>query len=252
MTTQSQPKQYARPDARQPDALRPVELIRKYTMHAPGAVLACLGHTKVLVTASVEERVPRHIHVQNQETGIARGWITAEYAMLPGATNTRNNRERNHPSGRSQEIQRLIGRSLRAAMDLKLLGARTITIDADVIQADGGTRVTAITGAYVALVDALSWLVAQGKLPALPVTTPVAAVSVGVLQGTPLLDLCYAEDSTADVDANVVMNAEGAFLELQATAESAPFSRAELDQMLALAKLGCTQLLAAQQAALNS
>ncbi|MEB3206228.1 MAG: ribonuclease PH [Vampirovibrionales bacterium] len=239
-----------RRDNRSVDELRPIELIRRYTRYAPGSVLSCFGHTKVIVTATIEERVPRHVHVKNQTSGEQQGWITAEYAMLPGATHTRSNRDKLYPSGRSQEIQRLIGRTMRTAVDLRHLGARTITLDADVLQADGGTRVAAITGAYVALVDALKTLVADKKLDNLPVITPIAAVSVGIIDGCPMLDLCYEEDSSAEVDANVVMNALGQFLEVQATAESAPFDAKQLEAMLALAKAGIEKLFDYQQAAL--
>jgi ribonuclease PH len=223
-----------------------VRITRGYTKHAEGSVLIEFGDTKVLCTASVEDRVPPFL----KDKG--RGWVTAEYGMLPRATNTRTDREaaRGKQSGRTQEIQRLIGRSLRAVFDLAALGERSILIDCDVLQADGGTRTAAITGAFVAAHDAVSWLLAQGRIAASPIRDHVAAVSVGLLQGTPLLDLDYAEDSAGDTDMNVVMTGAGGFVEVQGTAEGTPFSRADMDAMLALAEKGIRELVAAQRAAL--
>src|SRR5512137_229584 len=210
-----------RPSQRQADQLRVIRITRHYTKHAEGSVLIECGDTKVLCTASVEERVPPH------KKGSGEGWVTAEYGMLPRATHTRSDREaaRGKQSGRTQEIQRLIGRSLRCVFDLKALGERTISLDCDVIQADGGTRTAAITGAFVAAHDAVTWLQAQGKLGASPIREFVAAVSVGLVQGTPLLDLEYTEDSACDTDMNVVMTEAGSFVELQGTAEGEVFSR---------------------------
>ena len=220
---------------------------RAYTRHAEGSVLIAFGDTKVLCTASVEEKVPPH------KRGSGEGWVTAEYGMLPRSTHTRSDREaaRGKQSGRTQEIQRLIGRSLRCVVDLAALGERTISLDCDVIQADGGTRTAAITGAYVALHDAVSWLLAQGKIGASPIRDAVAAVSVGIVQGTPLLDLEYTEDSTCDTDMNVVMTGAGGFVELQGTAEGAAFSRAEMDALLGLADKGIRELVLAQRKALG-
>jgi ribonuclease PH len=236
-----------RPDQRQANELRPIRIIRNFTKHAHGSVLVCFGDTKVIVTATVEERVPRHIHILKEES---TGWLTAEYAMLPGATNQRTQRDRNKVSGRTAEIQRLIGRTLRASVDLTKVGSRTITIDADVIQADGGTRVAAITGGYVALVDCLNKLIADGMLEAMPTLNPVAAVSVGLVEGNEVLDLNYLEDSSAEVDANVVMNAEGHIIELQLSSERAPLTRTQLDRLVDLAEEGIQQLFKAQQDAL--
>lgn len=236
-----------RPDQRQANELRPIRIIRNFTKHAHGSVLVCFGDTKVIVTATVEERVPRHIHILKEES---TGWLTAEYAMLPGATNQRTQRDRNKVSGRTAEIQRLIGRTLRASVDLTKVGSRTITIDADVIQADGGTRVAAITGGYVALVDCLNKLIADGMLEAMPKLNPVAAVSVGLVEGNEVLDLNYLEDSSAEVDANVVMNAEGHIIELQLSSERAPLTRTQLDRLVDLAEEGIQQLFKAQQDAL--
>ncbi len=236
---------FERPDGRQPDELRPIEIIRHYTKHAPGSVLVAFGDTKVLVTASIEERVPRHIKENDCDT---HGWLTAEYAMIPSATNTRSQRERLKVGGRTTEIQRLIGRCLRASVNLEKLGARTITIDADVIQADGGTRVAAITGGYVALVDALLKLKAEGLLTELPLLAPVAAVSVGIVEGTELLDLNYAEDSNAEVDANIVMNKEGGIIELQMASEKIPFPRNTLDRLLELSQTGIQKIIGIQEA----
>ena len=237
---------FTRADGRTHDALRPVTLTRRYTVHAEGSVLVAFGRTKVLCTASVEERVPPH------KKGSGEGWVTAEYGMLPRATHTRGDREaaRGKQSGRTQEIQRLIGRALRSVFDLKRLGERTIHLDCDVLQADGGTRTAAITGAYVAAHDAVSWLLAGKRIAASPIRDAVAAVSVGLVQGTALLDLAYEEDSACDTDMNVVMTGAGGFVEVQGTAEGAPFSRAEMDRLLALAGQGIGELVAAQRAAL--
>ncbi|QAZ40547.1 ribonuclease PH [Methylibium sp. Pch-M] len=238
---------FERTQARAADALRPLTITRRYTKHAEGSVLIAFGDTKVLCTASVEEKVPPH------KRGSGEGWVTAEYGMLPRSTHTRSDREaaRGKQSGRTQEIQRLIGRSLRAVFDLKALGERSIHLDCDVLQADGGTRTAAITGAYVAAHDAVTWLLGQGKIGASPIREPVAAVSVGIVQGTPLLDLEYIEDSACDTDMNVVMTGAGHFIEVQGTAEGAAFSRAEMDRLLALAEQGIRTLVAAQAAALK-
>jgi ribonuclease PH len=238
---------YHRSDSRRADALRPVIITRHYTRHAEGSVLVEFGHTKVLCTASVEEKVPPH------KRGSGEGWVTAEYGMLPRATHTRSDREaaRGKQSGRTQEIQRLIGRSLRCVFDLKALGERTISLDCDVIQADGGTRTAAITGAFVAAHDAVTWLQAQSKLAASPIRQFVAAISVGIVEGTPLLDLEYTEDSSCDTDMNVVMTAAGGFVELQGTAEGAAFSRSEMDALLGLADKGIRELIKAQRQALE-
>ena len=235
-----------RHDGRAPDQLRPVRITRHYTMHAEGSVLVEFGHTKVLCTASVEERVPPH------QKGSGEGWVTAEYGMLPRATHTRGQREaaKGKQSGRTQEIQRLIGRSLRAVFDLRLLGERTITLDCDVLQADGGTRTAAITGAFVAAQDAVHRLLAEGKLTQTPVRHPVAAVSVGIVGGVPVLDLDYVEDSGCDTDMNVVMTGAGHYVEVQGTAEGEAFSRAEMNRLLELADKGITELMALQRAAL--
>ena len=237
---------FTRSSGRAADALRAVSLQRSYTCHAEGSVLVAFGDTRVLCTASVEERVPPH------KRGSGEGWVTAEYGMLPRATHTRSDREaaRGKQSGRTQEIQRLIGRSLRSVFDLKQLGERSILIDCDVLQADGGTRTAAITGAFVAAHDAVSWLIGQGKLTASPIREHVAAVSVGIVQGTPLLDLEYTEDSSCDTDMNVVMTGAGHFVEVQGTAEGAAFTRPEMDSLLALAGKGIQELVAAQRAAL--
>ncbi len=237
-----------RDDGRSADALRPVTIARGYTRHAEGSVLVSFGHTRVLCTASVEEKVPPH------KRGSGEGWVTAEYGMLPRATHTRGDREaaRGKQSGRTQEIQRLIGRSLRCVFDLEALGERSILIDCDVLQADGGTRTAAITGAWVAAHDAVSWLMAQGKLSQSPIRDGLAAISVGIVQGVPLLDLAYTEDSACDTDMNVVMTASGGFVELQGTAEGAAFSRAEMDALLVLADKGIRELVLAQRAALTA
>ena len=231
---------------RAPDALRPVTITRGYTAHAEGSVLIAFGGTKVLCTASVEERVPPH------KRGSGEGWVTAEYGMLPRSTHTRSDREaaKGKQSGRTQEIQRLIGRSMRAVFDLQLLGERTIALDCDVIQADGGTRTAAITGAFVAAQDAVNWLLRQGKITQSPIKEAVAAISVGIVQGVPLLDLEYTEDSACDTDMNVVMTGAGNFVEVQGTAEGAAFTRTEMQALLDLADKGISELLALQQAAL--
>ena len=237
-----------RSEGRAANALRPVKITRHYTRHAEGSVLIEFGGTKVLCTASVEEKVPPF------RRGSGECWVTAEYGMLPRATHTRSDREaaKGKQSGRTQEIQRLIGRSLRCVFDLTLLGERTISLDCDVIQADGGTRTAAITGAYVAAHDAVSWLLAQGKLTRSPIKDAVAAISVGIVNGMPLLDLEYTEDSACDTDMNVVMTAAGGFVELQGTAEGAAFTRKEMNALLDLAEKGIGELLAAQKAALGA
>jgi ribonuclease PH len=236
-----------RPSARQPDELRPLKITRHFTRHAEGSVLIECGETRVICTASIEERVPSFL------VGKGQGWVTAEYGMLPRATNTRTQREAasGKQSGRTQEIQRLIGRSLRAVMGLSALGERTVHIDCDVIQADGGTRTASITGAYVALHDAAQLLLSRGKIAAWPLMDFVAAVSVGVYQGVPVLDLDYAEDSACETDMNVVMTGSGGLVEVQGTAEGAPFSRMELDAMMDLAAAGIRELIGRQRAALG-
>ncbi len=238
---------FQRTAGRTADQLRPVSIQRGFTRHAEGSVLIAFGDTQVLCTASVEEKVPPH------KRGSGEGWLTAEYGMLPRATHTRGDREaaRGKQSGRTQEIQRLIGRSLRCVFDLSLLGERTISLDCDVLQADGGTRTAAITGAYVAAYDAVAWLLAKGKIERSPIKDAVAAVSVGIVAGTPLLDLEYVEDSACDTDMNVVMTASGGFVELQGTAEGATFSRLEMDALLALAGKGIGELVVAQRQALG-
>jgi len=237
-----------RPSGRAPDEMRPVGFTRRFAKHAEGAVLIEVGDTQVLCTASIEEGVPAFLRGKDQ------GWVTAEYGMLPRATHTRSAREaaRGKQSGRTQEIQRLIGRSLRAVIDLKALGPRTITIDCDVLQADGGTRTASITGGYVALARACEKLLARRALPANPLHGQVAAVSVGIVGGRPVLDLDYAEDSQAETDMNVVMRSGGAFIELQGTAEGHAFRRHELDAMLELAAAGIERLFALQTQALES
>ena len=238
---------FQRSQGRLADQLRPITLTRGFTRHAEGSVLVAFGDTQVLCTASVEEKVPPH------KRGSGEGWLTAEYGMLPRATHTRGDREaaRGKQSGRTQEIQRLIGRSLRCVFDLSLLGERTISLDCDVLQADGGTRTAAITGAYVAAHDAVTWLIAQGRIERSPIKDAVAAVSVGIVAATPLLDLEYVEDSACDTDMNVVMTASGGFVELQGTAEGATFSRLEMDALLALAAKGIGELVEAQRQALG-
>ncbi|MES2423499.1 MAG: ribonuclease PH [Pseudomonadota bacterium] len=238
---------YSRSGQRAADQLRPVRITRGYTIHAEGSVLIEFGNTRVLCTASVEEKVPGH------KKGSGEGWVTAEYGMLPRSTHTRSDREaaRGKQSGRTQEIQRLIGRSMRAVFDLKALGERTIQLDCDVLQADGGTRTAAITGAFVAAQDAVNKLLASGKLKTSPLTGQVAAISVGIVQGMPLLDLEYTEDSACDTDMNVVMTGAGHFIEVQGTAEGAAFSRKEMDALLALAEKGIAELVVLQTAALS-
>lgn len=237
---------FTRSGDRPADVLRPLTIQRGFTRYAEGSVLIGFGQTQVLCTASVEEKVPPH------KRGSGEGWVTAEYGMLPRATHTRGDREaaRGKQSGRTQEIQRLIGRSLRAVFDLPALGERTITLDCDVLQADGGTRTAAITGAFVAAHDAVSVLMGQGKLVASPIRDHVAAISVGIVQGVPLLDLEYTEDSACDTDMNVVMTGAGHFVEVQGTAEGAAFTQAQLDALLVLASRGIADLVAAQKAAL--
>ncbi len=234
-----------RPSGRAPEQLRPVTFERGFTKHAEGSVLVSFGDTRVLCTASVENRQPRWMKDED------RGWITAEYGMLPRSTHDRMGREaaRGKQGGRTMEIQRLIGRALRAAVDLKRLGQRTITLDCDVIQADGGTRTASISGAFVALRDAIDGLLASGALKEDPILHNVASVSVGIYQGTPVLDLDYAEDSSAETDMNVVMDDSGRFIEIQGTAEGSPFSSAEMQQMLDLAQQGIEQIIERQRAA---
>ncbi|AOY80433.1 MAG: ribonuclease PH [Moorea sp. SIO2B7] len=232
---------WQRPDNRQPDQLRPILFEREFTRYAPGSVLAHCGETKVLCTVTVQEEVPRFL----KDTG--SGWLTAEYRMLPGATPERQRREVLKLSGRTQEIQRLIGRSLRAAVDLKALGERTLTVDADVLQADAGTRTTAITGGYVALVDAVDKLVKTGVLERSPLIHQVAAVSVGLLEGEAFLDLNYLEDVAAEVDFNVVMNDQMGIIEVQGTAESGAYTRHQLNQLMDVAEKGIKELLEAQR-----
>jgi ribonuclease PH len=229
------------------DRLRPVVITRHYTKHAEGSVLIAMGDTKVLCTASIEERVPPH------KKGSGEGWVTAEYGMLPRATNTRSDREaaRGKQSGRTQEIQRLIGRSLRCVVDLKKLGERQITLDCDVLQADGGTRCASITGAFVALHDAVSVLLGNGLLKETPITDFIAAISVGIGAEGPLLDLDYIEDSSCETDMNVVMTGAGKFVEIQGTAEGVPFSRADMDALVGLASGGISALIAEQRKALG-
>jgi len=235
----------SRPSGRAPDQLRAVSFQRGFTRHAEGSVLVAFGDTRVLCTASVEDGVPSFLRGQSQ------GWVTAEYGMLPRATHTRSGREaaRGKQTGRTQEIQRLIGRALRAVVDLKALGERTVTIDCDVLQADGGTRTAAITGGFVALADAVDLLLAKRAIHSNPLHGQVAAVSVGIYRGTPVIDLDYAEDSNAETDMNVVMNSGGGFIEVQGTAEGHAFRRDELDRLLDLATQGIASLHAAQLAA---
>ena len=239
---------YQRTQGRAADAMRPLSITRGYTKHAEGSVLICFGDTKVLCTASVEEKVPPH------KRGSGEGWVTAEYGMLPRATHSRSDREaaRGKQTGRTQEIQRLIGRSLRAVTDLKALGERQITLDCDVLQADGGTRCASITGAWIALFEACDKLVQAGKLPANPVKDHVAAISVGIFEGSPVLDLDYPEDSNCDTDMNVIMTGQGGIVEVQGTAEGEPFTREQMNVLMDLATLGIRQLVAAQESALAS
>ncbi|WP_439572783.1 ribonuclease PH [Phreatobacter sp.] len=234
-----------RPSNRAPDALRPVSIERAVARYAEGSCLVKFGSTHVLCTATLEEKPPPWLR------GQGRGWVTAEYAMLPRATLERTRRESTsgRPSGRTQEIQRLIGRSLRAVVDLQALGERQITLDCDVIQADGGTRTAAITGAWVALSDCIAWMTARSMLKANPLRDHVAAVSCGIYRGTPVLDLDYAEDSEADTDANFVMTGKGGIVEIQGTAEKEPFSEAQLLELLALARAGCNRLVDLQRTA---
>jgi ribonuclease PH len=236
-----------RKDGREPDELRPVLFVRDFTEFAMGSVLVDFGRTRVLCTASLEDRVPPWLR------GTGRGWVTAEYSMLPGSTLERSNREaaRGRQSGRTQEIQRLIGRSLRAVTDLEMIAELQITVDCDVLQADGGTRTAAICGGYVALHDAFSRMVAAGTIPAHPLTDACAAISVGVVDALPHLDLDYSEDVRAEVDMNVVMTGAGKFVEVQGTAEGNPFSRSELDELLALAEKGITEIFELQRATLT-
>jgi ribonuclease PH len=234
-----------RHDGRAPDQLRRVVITRDYLRHPEGSVLVEFGDTKVICTASLEEKVPPFLK------GQGKGWVTAEYGMLPRSTNTRMGRERG-PSGRSQEIQRLVGRSLRSVVDMPKLGERTVWMDCDVIQADGGTRTAAITGSWVALSDALDKLVQAGVLPGSPLRDHVAAISVGIVGARPLLDLDYVEDSSAEVDMNVVMTGGGEFVEVQGTAEQVPFGRARLDSLLAIAEAGIRRLVALQRRALET
>ena len=237
-----------RPSKRQPDELRTIRITRRFTRHAEGAVLIEAGDTKVLCTVSVEDKVPPFLK------GKGQGWLTAEYGMLPRATNTRSDREaaRGKQSGRTQEIQRLIGRALRAVVDLGALGERTMQIDCDVIQADGGTRTASITGAFVAVHDAVAYLLDKKLIAASPIRDFVAAVSVGVYQGVPVLDLDYPEDSSCDTDMNVVMTGSGGLIEVQGTAEGAAFSRAEMNALLDLAHKGIQELIGCQKAALKN
>jgi ribonuclease PH len=236
-----------RPSGRRPDELRQLTITRGYTIHAEGSVLVVFGNTKVLCTASIEDTVPGFLK------GKGQGWVTAEYGMLPRSTHTRTAREaaKGKQSGRTQEIQRLIGRSLRAVTDLKALGERQVTLDCDVLQADGGTRCASITGACVALHDACNKLVAEGKLAASPMRDFIAAVSVGIFEGLPVLDLDYDEDSSCDTDMNVVMTGSGGMVEVQGTAEGAPFSRAEMETLLDLATAGIGRIITAQRGALK-
>jgi ribonuclease PH len=235
-----------RADGRAPDQLRPLEFIRDFTEMAAGSCLVSFGQTRVLCTASIEEDVPRWMR------GRGTGWVTAEYSMLPGSSPERIRREvkDGRPSGRSQEIQRLVGRALRSVCDMARLGERQVIVDCDVLQADGGTRTASICGGYVALHDALARLVHQGVIREHPLTAFCAAISVGIVDGSPLLDLSYVEDSAADVDMNVVMTSEGRFVEVQGTAEGQPFARSDLDAMLALAEKGIAEIVGRQQEAL--
>ncbi|MEL6246707.1 MAG: ribonuclease PH [Cyanobacteria bacterium J06626_23] len=236
---------WQRPDGRQPDELRPVKFVRNFTRYAAGSVLACCGETQVLCTVSIDEGVPRWLE------GKGEGWLTAEYRMLPSATHQRKRREDLKLSGRTQEIQRLIGRSLRAALDMEALGERTLMIDADVLQADGGTRTTSISGAYIALEDAIRSLVKAGDLSVSPLKHQIAAVSVGLLEGDAYLDLNYPEDSKADIDFNVVLNDRMGFIEVQGTAEAGSFNRQQLNQMLDYAEKGAREMMTLQRQALG-
>lgn len=237
-----------RVDGRKHGDLRPVKITKDYLIHPDGSVLIEMGNTKVICTVNIEEKVPPFLK------GSGKGWITAEYSMIPGSTQTRKFREatKGRLEGRTHEIKRLIGRALRSVVDLDKLGEITLWIDCDVIQADGGTRTASITGAYVALVDALKKLVKKGTLKALPITNYVAAISVGVVQGTPILDLCYREDSTAKVDMNVIMTDSGEFVEIQGTGEESPFNKVELIDLLSLAEKGISELIDIQKEVLDS
>ncbi len=235
-------------DGRKPDQLRPVTITPGFIVYPEGSALIAVGNTRVLCNVTIEGTVPRWMQAQ----GVSGGWITGEYSLLPRSTHTRTPRETNGLSGRTHEIRRLIGRSLRAAVDLEKLGARTITLDCDVLQADGGTRTAAVTGGYVALAIALNKLIAEGCIPPETLRPAVAAVSVGIVDGLPLLDLCYEEDHRAEVDVNVAMNAEGKFIEVQGTAEGEPFARPALDELLELAYKGVGQLLAIQNETLQT
>ncbi len=225
-----------RKDGRERDQIRPVKIINNYLMSPQGSVLIEMGNTKVICTATVEESTARHL------TGTGKGWVTAEYAMIPGSTAGRKKRDRGKTDGRSVEIQRLIGRSLRSVVDMEALGERTIWIDCDVIQADGGTRTASVTGAFVAMVEAMKWMKAKGMTDRIPVRAFVSAISVGIVDGEPVLDLCYQEDSRAIADMNVVMTDKGEYIEIQGTGEERPFSAGELDSLLKLAERGCRQL----------
>lgn len=227
------------------DSTREIRITDRYLMSPQGSVLIETGNTKVICTACVEDSTAKHL------TGTGKGWVTAEYAMLPGSTGTRKKREKGKPDGRSVEIQRLIGRALRSVVDMEKLGERTIWIDCDVIQADGGTRTASITGAYVAMVQAMRWMKEQGMIEEIPVTAAVSAVSVGIVDGECLLDLCYAEDSRAEVDMNVVMTDKGEYIEVQGTGEEAPFTKAQLTELLSLAEKGCRSLHQIQNRILN-
>ena len=235
----------ARADGRAADQVRPIKITRDYLRHPEGSVLVEFGDTKVICTASIEEKVPPFLK------GQGKGWVTAEYGMLPRSTNTRMNRERGGPSGRSQEIQRLVGRSLRAVVEMAKLGERTVWVDCDVIQADGGTRTAAITGSFIAMADAIGTVVKAGSLPGTPVRDCVAAISVGIVGGAPALDLNYLEDSSAEVDMNVIMTGAGRFVELQATAEKTPFDDGQLAQLMAIARRGIGELFEIQKKALG-
>lgn len=237
----------ARIDGRRPDELRPIKITRNFTKYAEGSVLIETGETKVICNASVEDRVPGWLRGQNQ------GWITAEYSMLPRSTHSRSTREaaRGKLGGRTMEIQRLIGRALRSVVDLKKLGEHTIWFDCDVIQADGGTRTASITGAFVAMVDAIHWMIEKGKIKESPIYSHLAATSVGIVDGTPILDLCYEEDSSAQVDMNVVMTGDGKIIELQGTGEESPFTREQLNQLYSLGEKGVLELVEHQKEALG-
>ncbi|MFT5367260.1 MAG: ribonuclease PH [Candidatus Latescibacterota bacterium] len=234
-----------RVDGRQPDQLRPLSIERGFMKHAEGSALIKMGDTHIICTASVEERVPPFL------VGKKKGWVTSEYAMLPRATHTRSQRETQGAKGRTQEIQRLIGRALRAVVDLKALGERTLWIDCDVLQADGGTRTASISGAYVAVADALAQLKEKGKIKTNPLRNSIAAISVGILKDTPILDLCYAEDSNAEVDMNIVMTGDGNFVEVQGTAEGDPFNFEQMQQMIALGQKGIAEITEYQKAVIS-